>query len=372
MMHLQGSKLIRFRQLSNSLREFFRWWQAELFTLVPERLREITRLERQRWILALEGEEIHAFCLDKHEVLPASSYRFSPDEDSEQRSLALLQLKDRDPERSEIILRLPPKQALSKVVTLPMAVEENLRQVLGFEMDQQTPFKAEQVYYDYQILKKEAASRQLSVHLTVVPRRFLDGILERLDTQGIEPDIVDVATTGSSPAAINLLPSERRRPRRPTLQRLNLSLAGLACLLLIAALVLPLWRKARLEEHLQAEIATVQKEAQSVSALRRQLDELTRQAHFLAEAKATSPVAIQVLDELTRLLPDGTWLYQLEINGKEVVMQGESPASSAIIGLIEASPLFRNVTYRSPVTQNRTTGAERFNLAVEVVTGSDS
>jgi general secretion pathway protein L len=102
------------------------------------------------------------------------------------------------------------------------------------------------------------------------------------------------------------------------------------------------------------------------------LDELTRQANFLAEAKTTSPVLVQVLNELTRLLPDGTWLHQLELNGKEMIMQGESPASSAIIGLIEASPLFRNVTYRSPVTQNRVTGAERFNLAAEVTMGLDS
>ncbi len=364
------SSTLKFQHLSNPLREFFRWWQSELIALVPERLREITRLERQRWILELRGEKIHAFCPDKHEDLPALGYLFSLDEDSEQRALALRELKDRDPERSELILRLPPQQTLSKVLTLPLAAEENLRQVLGFEMDQQTPFNAEQVYYDFQVLKKNPAAQQLSVHLTLVPRRFLDGILERLNALGIEFDTVDVA--GASSASINLLPPERRRPRKPTLQRLNLALAGFACLLLIATLALPLWRKAELEEQLQAEIATVQKEAQSVSTLRKQLDELTQQAHFLAEAKATSPVLIQVLDELTRLLPDGTWLYQLELNGKEVLMQGESPASSTILGLIEASPLFRNVTYRSPVTQNRATGGERFNLAAEVVTGSDS
>ena len=371
MMQLQGGTLTRFHQLSNGLREFFRWWQGELYTLVPERLREFTRLERQQWILEFKGEKIHAYCPGKHGQ-PASVYRFNLEEDSEQRSLALLQLEDKDPERSEIVLRLPAKRTLSKVVTLPLAVEENLRQVLGFEMDQQTPFKAEQVYYDFQVLKKNPATQQLSVRLTVVPRRFLDEILERLSTQGIKPDIVDVADTSAAPTAINLLPSEHRQSRKPTLQRLNLVLVGLACLLFIASLVLPLWRKAQLEEQLQAEIAIVQKEAQSVSALRKQLDELKSQAHFLAQAKATSPVVIQVLDELTRLLPDGTWLYQFEVNGKEVVMQGESPASSAIIGLIEASPLFRNVTYRSPVTQNRTTGAERFNLAAEVVVGSDS
>jgi general secretion pathway protein L len=83
-------------------------------------------------------------------------------------------------------------------------------------------------------------------------------------------------------------------------------------------------------------------------------------------------VVIHVLDALTHLMPDGTWLYQFELNGKEVLMQGESPASSTLIGLLETSPLFRNVTYRSPVTPNRVTGAERFNLSAEVVTGSDS
>ena len=58
------------------------------------------------------------------------------------------------------------------------------------------------------------------------------------------------------------------------------------------------------------------------------------------------------------------------MNGKEVLIQGEASASSAIIGLIEFSPLFGNVTFRSPVTQSRVTGGERFNLAAEVQAGS--
>jgi general secretion pathway protein L len=361
---------ITFQQIKRDLQGFFDWWQTELLTLVPERLRQATRFERERWILALERDQIHAACPDRVDnPFTAHAQEANLEEDSEVRSRIVSELKNRDPERSEIILRLPPTQVLSKVFTLPLMVEENLRQVIGFEMDQQTPFKADQVYYDFEVLKKNPLTQQLTVRLTAVPRKLLDGILERLNTLGIPLDTIDVAETSF---AINLLPPERRRPRKPTLQRLNLVLGLVALLLLTATVAIPLIRKAKRAEHLQAEITAVQKEAASVSALRKQLDELTQQASFLVEAKMKAPVVIHVLDALTHLMPDGTWLYQFELNGKEVLMQGESPASSTLIGLLETSPLFRNVTYRSPVTPNRVTGAERFNLSAEVVTGSDS
>jgi general secretion pathway protein L len=360
---------IAFQQIQRDLQGFFDWWQTELLTLVPERLRQATRFERERWILALERDQIHASCPGRIDDPFTTRAQVNLEEDVEARSKIVSELKNRDPERSEIIVRLPPTQVLSKVFTLPLMVEENLRQVIGFEMDQQTPFKADQVYYDFEVLKKNPTTQQLTVRLTAAPRRYLDGLLERLNTLGIPLDTIDVAEASF---AINLLPPERRRPRKPTLQRLNLVLGLLALLLLTAILAIPLMRKAEREERLQAEITAVQKEAASVSALRKQLDELTQQAGFLVEAKMNAPVVIQVLDALTHLMPDGTWLYQFELNGKEVLMQGESPASSTLIGLLETSPLFRNVTYRSPVTQNRVTGAERFNLSAEVVTGSDS
>jgi general secretion pathway protein L len=114
----------------------------------------------------------------------------------------------------------------------------------------------------------------------------------------------------------------------------------------------------------------VKKKADAVKKLEHKFELLTTTSRFLTEKKKTSPVTVAVLAELTRLLPDDTWLYQFELNGKEVLIQGEASASSAIIGLIEASPLFGNVTFRSPVTQNRVTGGERFNLAAEVEAGS--
>ena len=41
---------------------------------------------------------------------------------------------------------IPAERVLQRNLTLPVAAEDNLRQVLAFEMDRQTPFKADQIY----------------------------------------------------------------------------------------------------------------------------------------------------------------------------------------------------------------------------------
>ncbi len=53
---------------------------------------------------------------------------------------------------SEVVLCLPKDKALTRALTLPLAAEENLREVLAFEMNRQTPFRADQVYYDYMVV----------------------------------------------------------------------------------------------------------------------------------------------------------------------------------------------------------------------------
>ena len=48
-------------------------------------------------------------------------------------------------------------------------------------------------------------------------------------------------------------------------------------------------------------------------------------------------------------------------------LQGQSTMSSSLIALIEASPLFENVEFRSPVVQVAGTDADRFHLSADVV-----
>ncbi|MFK5948781.1 MAG: fimbrial assembly protein, partial [Methylococcales bacterium] len=47
-------------------------------------------------------------------------------------------------------------------------------------------------------------------------------------------------------------------------------------------------------------------------------------------------------------------------------IQGQSPTASALISVIEASVLFSNARFVSPLTQDKKTGMERFQISMDV------
>lgn len=343
--------------LSGWMRAFLRWWIGQLLDLLPASMRRLVDLEPERWVLTAAATGIRVVRLGEDGVELALDGPAGAEQGLER------------PwgEGAELSLRLPADLALRKPVHLPLAAEENLREVVGFRMDQETPFKADRVYFDYRTRERDPTAKRIAIELIAVPRAVADPYLARLEALGIVPDVLDVE---GAEGGVNLLPPERRRRRESGIRRLDAVLATVGGLLLAAAIAIPLWRDHETLTELQARTAEVKKKADAVKKLEDKFERLTATSRFLIEKKKTSPVTVAVLAELTRLLPDDTWLYQFELNGKEVLIQGEASASSAIIGLIEASPMFGNVTFRSPVTQNRVTGGERFNLAAEVQTGS--
>ena len=90
-------------------------------------------------------------------------------------------------------LLLSREQVLSKRVQLPLAAESNLRQALAFEMDRHTPFNAQAVYFDYQVLERDRERGQLHLDMVVAPRSLVDPLLEVLEPRGLAPTGVDVA-----------------------------------------------------------------------------------------------------------------------------------------------------------------------------------
>jgi general secretion pathway protein L len=348
------------------LADFLRWWWGELSAMLPARLRQKAMGTEERLVFNVEGDEMVAYChgADTSELLGRFPLAFPH---AEQKDILARQIATRGSSGKYAILRLPRQIALQKVVDLPLAAEENLRQVLAFEMDRQTPFKAEQVYFDYEVLARQPDAKRLKVRLTAVPRRVVDEMMQKLSSWGIQPECVDIAGIGAAgPCRINLLPVERRVQRQRARHWLKWAAAAAITAMLILAVVLPLWQDRQAVVALEPRVISARKEAEQVTALREQLNKLTAESHYLVDKKAQSAVVLEVMNELTRLLPDDTWLSSVELSGRQLRIQGESSAASALIGLIESSPLFSQTSFSSPVTQNPTTNRERFQLSATV------
>ncbi|TDG04858.1 hypothetical protein E2C05_32050, partial [Paracraurococcus ruber] len=95
-----------------------------------------------------------------------------------------------------------------------------------------------------------------------------------------------------------------------------------------------------------------------VAALRARLD--------LAAALRARPPAVALLEEVARRLPDEAWLTEFRLTGDQLLLTGFAARADGLVGLLDASPLLREVRFTAPVTRDRPEAPERFQLAMRV------
>ena len=92
---------------------------------------------------------------------------------------------------TSVFLGIPRNNAILKFLEFPIAVKENLRESLGYELEKHVPFSSEDVYFDYQIISEEKSSGLLKLLLVVVKKQTLSPFLKlagllRVGISGIE------------------------------------------------------------------------------------------------------------------------------------------------------------------------------------------
>jgi general secretion pathway protein L len=128
-------------------REFFRGWCAPLAELLPRWLRRGPLSVADAMVIAPVGalgrgiDAVSVGLRRNGQETPVGRFDLAaPD-------LARL---PRAP-GGTTVLRLSKADILAKTMTLPLAAQPELRQVLTFEMDRETPFKPDELYWDYRL-----------------------------------------------------------------------------------------------------------------------------------------------------------------------------------------------------------------------------
>lgn len=278
-----------------------------------------------------------------------------------------------DPDESgaqrELAVTVPPNKVLRKSLTFPLATEENLRQVLEFQIEQHTPFTPNQVYFGYSVLARDFERGQLTVEFVATPRNAVDAAIKTLGDAGLSVHAVFAADMLAAASLVNLLPAAAGKKSFPFRQGANPWLAVLAVVvvaLALAAVALPPVIKREAVVQMLPWVEKAKAVAETVDGLRREMEARVEQHNYLLQKRHTTPTVIQSLEELTRILPDGTWVQSLEIRGKEIQMQGETNASVKLIGLFEQSSIFGDASFRSPLTKVNSSSNERYHLAIQM------
>lgn len=263
-------------------------------------------------------------------------------------------------------LVLDASQVLLRSMLLPAASEAHLNEVMAHEIDRQTPFTADQVCYQGRVVARDPIQKQLRAELVVLPNARLDAAIARLGplAQGLAG--VDAEGADGKLLGVNLLPMARRALQSDRSRMLDLSLAFLFVALVATAMIVALKQRQSVLSDYQQRVSDATDSARDVRKLRNQVMATTAAENFLANRRAHQPTTLELLADITRRLPDTTWLEKISVSDGNIVLIGQSQQASSLVGLLQTSSLIVTPALTGSVQTDPRSGRERFTLTAKV------
>ncbi|MHB8723966.1 MAG: PilN domain-containing protein [Casimicrobiaceae bacterium] len=359
---------------------FGRWWAHELWTFVPAPVRGSFERRRARPVLAFDGKVATLWRPQVNGRLQMVEAAKIPLDGGDGTVVAagrtaLAAVGRPAAAATQVIVALPPRAVLRKSLTLPAAIEADLRPALAYDLDRHTPFKADDLYFDAVVVDRDATGNTLTADLVAARRALVDPMLRHAESFGaVVTAVVAEPPERAATSRVNLLPDELRAAMPAWTRWQVIVPAVLLVVLAAAALVLPLWQKRQEAIALNRVSEAARHRAEASDALRTELERKTGDYNFALQRKYEYPGTVQVLDDVTRILPDDTWLTQLEFHtgrGKDamrtIVLRGESANAGRLVALLQDSKLFTQAAPRSPTTKIQPGPGEIFDVGAQVV-----
>ena len=346
--------------------EQIQWWLSELASMLPSV--NVPSMNPNSHDLSLElYNREYALSWPNKDVTKKSNAKFSADD-----AIASYQSSTEHDVKLKVNscdLRISHKLILQKEITLPLATEENLENVISYEIDRYTPFKKEDVYFNVRVKERDKKEKKIYVILSVIKKHILDDVLEfskacdlsvgdifRVEDSGEEKInftgfLGSLNSTSKSSASIKWL-------------------WWITILLAICALIMPIAKNYWLGQQLNEELAVMEGEVKDVRELLAQYKDVKNNVSLVEKLNVNNTKVIKLLNDLTKIIPDDTSLNRLSLEEGIVRIQGLSDAASRLIPMLDASDEFVDVRFVAPVTRDGTSGKEKFTIEIALNGGT--
>lgn len=348
--------------LKTKFDEFCSWWYAGILLCIPRRLRDkLIRIPDRIQILQMNDRI--ALRLIREPGGQVTAKQEFPLADADCPRQVGLWLKDHTDCTTRICLLVEPAALLSKDMCLPLASEPDLNEILRYELDRQTPFHADQVYFGHRIRKRDRQEGKLHARLFVLPRSRINVVRQLLHAQGIPLHAILAFADNDSGAEINLLSPDERSPANGGWDRNTLVYAILCTAIILAALYLPVLHQQNILRDSEEQLEAVKQQVREIQPMLDERDILVQRGRFLQEKRMAQIPAIELIAELSRILPDDTWINRLVMQDQGIQLYGESATETELIQILESSGYFHDAHFQSPVTYNNTSGKNNFHIS---------
>jgi general secretion pathway protein L len=345
------------------MQAFLQWWLKQLASMLPEGRIGASSAPADASLLEIDRDTVRL--LIRLRGITECLAEAPADEAGVARLAEAISTASNLPRR--LLLRPLPAHVLKKRVVLPVAAQRDLEDVLGFEIDRETPFNRDEVYWTYSVNRQDSNPAHLTVDLVLVPRFYIDAALSAARAAGLAPAGIEVEAGRNDTTLIRLGVRARRQwigVDQPLLP-LGAAVTALALLVIATPFGVQQWALASAE----AAILPLSAPAQEAAALRQTADQRAKTIVFLNGQRSRNGSAVALLAAVTRALPDHTYLSALNLRGGKLTITGSSPSAAQLIAVLGETPELSDPAFEAPVVQNPDSGLETFTISVAFKTG---
>jgi general secretion pathway protein L len=156
-----------------------------------------------------------------------------------------------------------------------------------------------------------------------------------------------------TPFDLNLLPIEMRKKVREIGKPVFIILASLAVILSLTWGIGVFYQYRNALKAVDNEIKNRKPAVEAVEQVQRQKDALRKEIADLEKIRSAETSKVDILRELTQLLPTTVWIWNFKYAGRELEISGFADSASELISILDRSPLFERVEFLAPVTKER-------------------
>jgi general secretion pathway protein L len=266
---------------------------------------------------------------------------------------------------SRVELMLRPEHFLFRPLEFPARATEFLNGIVRSQIDRLTPWNVADAAFGWSQPVDAGADRMITT-IASIARARVKPYVHALAGTGAHSIGVFASPLEAGAGAMPIRVWEERMQKTLDVGRIRqilviiLATVGIAAGGALSALAIVGARVDAQHKELARQIATARTAAGAarVSAS----GSLASVQRKLEQRKHEVPSIVMVLETLSRILPDHTYLTELRVEGDKLRLVGMTRDAPSLIGLIEQSGHFTRATFFAPTTRSASSPGENFHI----------
>lgn len=295
--------------------QFFRWWGAELWGMLPSSLQRL-------WRKPCPPVELSELATQ-----PAG----------------------------QVLAVIPAEQILVQSLTVPVRSLSKARAVIGYQIDQYTPFAPDEVCFDLAL--KQRTAEGLELWLVAISQEHLGRLRQQWQSLAITVKGLDVSIDKKT-LGVDLL----RATQPPQNHWIR---GGLAVSMVLIIVLWAQWYSGT-QQQLEAMRQEVRQQQTQVSQLLKARQKVLQQAkartQLLRVRTAHLPVAV-LLAKVSDCMPDDSWLSSFSLEkDDQLMLSGQASQPAELLSALRQCDALTEAKFQGPIRANSQTGQSYFTL----------